>query len=43
MGTLWLWTGFLAFVLLMLAIDLGVFHRRAHAVSLGEAGAWSVV
>ncbi len=43
MGTLWLWTGFLAFVLLMLAIDLGVFHRRAHAVSLGEAAAWSVV
>ncbi|MBI3668206.1 MAG: TerC/Alx family metal homeostasis membrane protein [Acidobacteria bacterium] len=43
MGTLWLWIGFTAFVLLMLAIDLGVFHRRAHAISLGEAAAWSVV
>ncbi len=42
MGTPWLWIGFNAFVLLMLAIDLGVFHRRAHAISLGEAAAWSV-
>src|SRR5512141_596850 len=38
-----LWTGFIAFVLLMLAIDLGVFHRRAHQVSLKEAAAWSAV
>src|SRR5574337_396857 len=43
MGTLSLWIGFNAFVLLMLAVDLGVFHRRAHAISLGEAGAWSIV
>ncbi len=43
MGTLWLWIGFNAFVLLMLAMDLGVFHRRPHAISLGEAAAWSVV
>jgi tellurite resistance protein TerC len=43
MGTPWLWITFNAFVLLMLAVDLGVFHRRAHAISLREAGAWSVV
>jgi tellurite resistance protein TerC len=43
MGTLTLWVGFVAFILLMLAIDLGVFHRKAHAVSLREAGIWSAV
>lgn len=39
----WLWTGFIGFILLMLALDLGVFHRRAHAVSMREAIAWSAV
>jgi len=38
-----LWLGFLAFVVVMLAIDLGVFHRRPHEVSLREAGLWSAV
>jgi tellurite resistance protein TerC len=42
-GSPLLWIGFLAFVLAMLAVDLGVFHRKAHAVSLGEAAAWSAV
>ncbi|MFL5655359.1 MAG: TerC family protein [Ktedonobacteraceae bacterium] len=42
-GTIWLWIGFNLFVLAMLALDLGVFHRRAHAVSLKEASIWSVV
>jgi tellurite resistance protein TerC len=37
------WAGFIAFVLAMLAIDLGVFHRKAHEVSLKEAGVWSAV
>ncbi len=37
------WAGFTAFVLLMLALDLGVFHRKAHAVSLKEAMGWSAV
>jgi tellurite resistance protein TerC len=37
------WAGFAAFVLLMLALDLGVFHREAHAVALKEAIAWSAV
>jgi tellurite resistance protein TerC len=38
-----LWIGFIAFVLAMLAIDLGLFHRKAHEVSLREAGTWSAV
>ena len=41
--TLWLWGGFNAFVLLMLALDLGVFHRKAHIVSFKESIAWTVV
>lgn len=41
--TIWLWVGFNAAVLVMLALDLGVFHRKAHAVSLREAAAWSAV
>src|SRR6187401_1721709 len=39
----WAWVGFLAFVTAMLALDLGVFNRRAHAVSMKEALAWCVV
>jgi tellurite resistance protein TerC len=38
-----LWLGFLAFVGAMLALDLGVFHRKAHAVAVREAAAWSAV
>ncbi len=39
----WLWGGFLVFVCAMLALDLGVFHRSAHEVSVKEAAIWSVV
>ena len=39
----WFYAGFTAFVLLLLALDLGVFHRKAHAVSFREASLWSVV
>jgi len=42
-GTIWLWIGFNLFVLSMLAVDLGVFHRRAHEVSIKEATVWSIV
>ena len=42
-GTVWLWGGFTAFVLVMLALDLGVFHRKAHEVRFREALTWSVV
>jgi len=37
------WILFNAFVLLMLALDLGVFHRKAHAVKVREALIWSAV
>jgi tellurite resistance protein TerC len=37
------WLLFLAFVVAMLALDLGVFHRHAHEVSRREALAWSAV
>jgi tellurite resistance protein TerC len=40
---IWLWVGFNLFVLGMLALDLGVFHRKAHAVSGKEALIWSLV
>jgi tellurite resistance protein TerC len=39
----WFYGGFTLFVLLLLALDLGVFHRTAHEVSFKEAAAWSVV
>ncbi|HSB15405.1 MAG TPA: TerC family protein [Bryobacteraceae bacterium] len=39
----WLYLAFTGFVLLMLALDLGVFHRKAHVVSFREAAAWSSV
>ena len=38
-----LWTAFNAFVLGMLAIDLGVFHRKSHEVSVKEALTWTSV
>jgi tellurite resistance protein TerC len=38
-----LWAGFIAFVLALLALDLGVFHRNAHAVTVKEAAAWSAI
>lgn len=41
--SIWLWIGFNIFVLGMLALDLGVFHRRSHTVSIKEAAIWSGV
>jgi tellurite resistance protein TerC len=38
-----LWAGFILFVLAMLALDLGVFHRKAHVVRFKEAAIWSGV
>ena len=38
-----LWGGFAAIVAVLLALDLGVFHRTAHAVSLKEATVWTVI
>jgi tellurite resistance protein TerC len=42
-ANLWVWVAFVAFVLLMLAADLGLFHRKSQAVSLKEALIWSAV
>jgi tellurite resistance protein TerC len=39
----WIWTAFIAFVFLLMALDLGVFHRKAHVVSVKEALGWSAV
>ena len=35
--------GFHVFVIIVLALDLGLFHRKAHVVTSKEAGAWTVV
>lgn len=37
------WASFLGFVGVMLALDLGFFHRQAHVVKMREALTWSVV
>jgi tellurite resistance protein TerC len=42
-GSIWKWVLFNAFVLGMLALDLGVVHRRKHVIKLQEAAAWSAV
>jgi len=39
----WFYAAFTAFVLMLLALDLGVFHREAHEVGFREAAAWSAV
>jgi tellurite resistance protein TerC len=36
----WAWVGFLGFITAMLALDLGVFNRRSHVVSVKEALVW---
>ncbi len=41
--SLWLWAGFNLFILAMLALDLGVFHRKSHEISVREATVWSLV
>jgi tellurite resistance protein TerC len=41
--TPWHWAGFIAAILIFLALDLGVFHRAAHEVRFKEALFWSVI
>ena len=41
--SIWLWIAFNVFILIMLAIDLGVFHRKAHAIGAKEALMWSLI
>src|SRR5258708_27787254 len=40
---IWFWVGFIAFVLAMLAVDLGVFNRTPHVVGAREALTWTAV
>lgn len=40
---LWAWVAFLAFIAAMLALDLGVFHRKSHTVEMKEALTWCAV
>ncbi|WP_221031161.1 TerC family protein [Actomonas aquatica] len=37
---LWAWGAFLIFIIAMLALDLGVFHRKSHTIHLREALTW---
>ena len=39
----WIWSGFILFVLFMLALDLGVFNRKAHVIGVREALKWSAM
>ena len=43
MTQLGLWVGFAAVILTMLAVDLGIVNRKAHVISVGEAGRWTAV
>ena len=40
---IYVWIGFLCFVFAMLAIDLGIFHRKSHEVGIKEALIWTGV
>jgi tellurite resistance protein TerC len=42
-NTIWPWVAFNALVFVLLAIDLGVFNRKAHVISVAEAGRWTLV
>lgn len=42
-NTVYLWLGFGLFVLSMMVLDLGVFHRKAHTVTMREAAVWTAV
>jgi tellurite resistance protein TerC len=39
----WFYAGFTLFVMALLSVDLGLFHRKAHAVGFREAAGWCVV
>jgi len=43
MGVIWLWIGFFVLVFFMLALDLGVFNRKVHVMSIGEALKWTAL
>lgn len=39
----WFYSGFIVFILMVLALDLGVFHKKAHEVSFKEASIWTTI
>jgi len=39
----WFYLGFTALIIVLLAVDLGVFHRKSHTISIREAARWSVM
>lgn len=39
----WFYTSFVLFVVVLLALDLGVFHKKAHEVTFKESTIWTVV
>ncbi|HEY6220417.1 MAG TPA: TerC family protein [Gemmatimonadaceae bacterium] len=41
--SIWFWIGFVGFILAMLSLDLGVFHRKVHEVRPREAAIWTAV
>jgi tellurite resistance protein TerC len=41
--TYWHWIGFICGVLIILALDLGLFHRRAHTISFRESLVWTTI
>src|SRR6266576_2791980 len=41
--TPWHWIGFIACVVVFLALDLGLFHRKAHIVGFKEALVWTTI
>ena len=42
-GYWWFYLGFTTLILVLLAVDLGVFHRKSHTITIREAARWSVV
>lgn len=40
---LWAWGAFLLFIVAMLALDLGIFHRKSHDIKMKEALSWCAV
>ena len=41
--TIWLWIGFIALVMVFLALDLGVFNGKAHVIGIREAIGWTII
>jgi tellurite resistance protein TerC len=39
----WIWVAFTLFILSMLALDLGVFNRKSHTISVAQALRWTAL